>query len=46
MHLGRAFVLVIGLTGPVSADSLADMRQNLAGLLLETQRLQLEMVRT
>ena len=46
MHLGRAFFLVIGLAGPVSADSLADMRQNLAGLLLETQRLQLEMVTT
>ena len=30
MHLSRAFVLMIGLSGPVSADSLADMRQNLA----------------
>ena len=46
MHLGRAFVLVIGLAGPVSADSLADMRQNLAGLLLEIQRLQTEMETT
>ena len=46
MYLGRAFVFVIGLAGPVSADSLADIRQNLAGLLIETQRLQLEMVPT
>lgn len=46
MQFSRAFVLVMGLAGPVSADSLADMRQNLADLLLETQSLQLEMVRT
>ena len=46
MHLSRAFVLMIGLAGPVSADNLADMRQNLASLLLETQNLQLEMVTT
>ena len=46
MHLSRAFVLMIGLPGPVSADNLADMRQNLASLLLETQNLQLEMVTT
>ena len=46
MRLSRAFVLMTALAGPVSADSLADMRQSLAALLLETQSLQLEMVTT
>ena len=35
MHLGRALILIAGLSGPASADSLADMRQDLAGLLYE-----------
>ncbi|MDB2323876.1 hypothetical protein N9V38_04225 [Planktomarina temperata] len=39
MHLGRALILIAGLSGPASADSLADMRQDLAGLLYETKRL-------
>jgi hypothetical protein len=30
MHLGRALILIAGLSGPASADSLADMRQDLA----------------
>ena len=43
MHLGRALILIAGLSGPASADSLADMRQDLAGLLYETKRLRLEL---
>ena len=32
MKLGRLVFLIVGLCGPASADSLADMRQDLAGL--------------
>ena len=46
MQLGCALVLMLGLAGEVSANTLADMRQDLAGLLLDTKRLQLEMVIT
>ena len=46
MQLGRALILTLGLASPVSADRLADMRQDLAGLLLDTKRLRLEMVTT
>ena len=46
MKLGRALILTLGLVSPVSAESLADMRQDLAGLLLDTKRLRLEMVTT
>ena len=43
MHLGRSLILIAGLSGPASADRLADMRQDLAGLLYETKRLSLEL---
>ena len=46
MQLGCALVLMLGLAGSVSANTLADMRQDLAGLLLDTKRLQLEMAIT
>jgi TolA-binding protein len=46
MQLGRALILTLGLASPVSADRLADMRQDLAALLLDTKRLRLEMVTT
>jgi hypothetical protein len=46
MTLGRALILIAGLSGPASADSLADMRQDLAGLLYETKRLRLELTST
>ena len=39
-------ILVVGFLSPVSADSIADIRQDLANLLLETDRLQLEMLTT
>ena len=38
-----ALLLTIGLYVPVSADTLADVRQDLASLLVETKRLQLEL---
>ena len=38
-----ALLLTIGLCVPVSADTLADVRQDLASLLVETKRLQLEL---
>lgn len=44
MLLGRALILSCGLASSVSADSLADMRQDLAGLLVDTRRLQLDIV--
>mgnify|MGYP001212933850 CR=1 FL=1 len=46
MYLGRALILSCGLASSVSADSLADMRQDLAGLLDVTRRLQLDIVAT
>ena len=46
MTLGRVLILIAGLSGPASADSLADMRQNLADLLYETKRLRLELTAT
>jgi tol-pal system protein YbgF len=46
MKLGRLVFLIAGLCGPASADSLADMRQDLAGLLYETKRLRLELTAT
>ena len=46
MKLGRLVFLIAGLCGPASADSLADMRQDLAGLLYETKRLRLELIAT
>ena len=46
MTLGRVLILIVGLSGPASADSLADMRQDLADLLYETKRLRLELTAT
>ena len=46
MTLGRALILIAGLSGPASADSLADMRQDLAGLWYESKRLRLELTST
>ena len=46
MLLGRALILSCVLASSVSADNLADMRQDLAGLLLETKRLQLDIITT
>ena len=46
MTLGRVLILIAGLSGPASADSLADMRQDLADLLYETKRLRLELTAT
>ena len=46
MTLGRVLILIAGLSGPASADSLADMRQDLADLVYETKRLRLELTAT
>lgn len=46
MKLRLLVVLAAALAGPASADSLADIRQDLANLLLVTDRLQLEMLTT
>ena len=46
MTLGRVLILIVGLSGPASADSLADMRQDLADLLYATTRLRLELTAT
>ena len=46
MKLRFLVVLAAGLGGQASADSLADIRQDLANLLLVTDRLQLEMLTT
>ena len=46
IELMYSTILVVGFLSPVFADSIADIRQDLANLLLETDRLQLEMLTT
>ena len=46
IELMYSTILVVGFFSPVIADSIADIRQDLANLLLETDRLQLEMLTT
>jgi|TARA_B110000093_G_C12958231_1_gene405906 TolA-binding protein len=46
MKFSLFMILAFGYVGPVLADNLADIRQDLANLLLEADRLQLEMLTT
>jgi hypothetical protein len=46
MKFSFIIIVAFGYVSPVLADNLADIRQDLANLLLETDRLQLEMLTT
>ena len=46
MKFSFIIIVAFGYVSPVLADNLADIRQDLANLLLETDRLQLEMLKT